>query len=143
MVIILNQLKNYWNKNQVLHIHHTDKPYDQETGAFKILQNKMVQTNDIGMNLRMGMYANRTIYVDIVNQTKEIVDFKISDFNLKKPPKLLNGIEDFPTRLMLRVNDYGSPHKKDQKRRINNQRVSLPFTKINLILEITIVFTII
>ena len=95
---------------------HTDKPYDQETGAFKILQNKMVQTNDIGMNLRMGMYANRTIYVDIVNQTKEIVDFKISDFNLKRPPKLLNGIEDFPTRLMLRVNDMSAAQKGSKKK---------------------------
>ena len=95
---------------------HTDKPYDQETGAFKILQNKMVQTNDIGMNLRMGMYANRTIYVDIVNQTKEIVDFKITDFNLKRPPKLLNGIEDFPTRLMLRVNDFGVAQKGSKKK---------------------------
>ena len=95
---------------------HTDKPYDQETGTFKILQNRMVQTNDIGMNLRMGMYANRTIYVDIVNGTKEIVDFKISDFNLKRPPKLLNGIEDFPTRLMLRVNDMAAAQKGSKKK---------------------------
>ena len=95
---------------------HTDKPYDQDAGAFKILQNKMVQTNDIGMNLRMGMYANRTIYVDIVNQTKEIVDFKITDFDLKKPPKLLNGIEDFPTRLMLRVNDIAAAQKGSKKK---------------------------
>ena len=102
---------------------HTDKPYDQDAGAFKILQNKMVQTNDIGMNLRMGMYANRTIYVDIVNQTKEIVDFKITDFDLKKPPKLLNGIEDFPTRLMLRVNDIGAA-QKGSKRRTDQQPAS-------------------
>ena len=95
---------------------HTDKPYDQDTGAFKILQNKMVQTNDIGMNLRMGMYANRTIYVDIVNGTKDIVDFKISDFNLKRPPKLLNGIENFPTRLMLRVNDMAAAQKGSKKK---------------------------
>ena len=95
---------------------HTDKPYDQDSGSFKILQNKMVQTNDIGMNLRMGMYANRTIYIDIVNQTKEIVDFKITDFNLKKPPKLLNGIEDFPTRLMLRVNDMAAAQKGSKKK---------------------------
>ena len=53
----------------------------------------MTQTNDIGMNLRMGMYANRTIYIDIQNQTKNIVDFKVSDFDLKKPPKLLNGLK--------------------------------------------------
>ena len=65
---------------------YTDKPYDQDAGSFKILQNKMVQTNDIGMNLRKGMYANRTIYIDIENQTKNIVDFKISDFDLKRPP---------------------------------------------------------
>jgi hypothetical protein len=95
---------------------HTDKPYDQDAGAFKILQNRMVQTNDIGMNLRMGMYANRTIYVDIINGTKEIVDFKISDFNLKRPPKLLNGIEDFPTRLMLRVNDMAAAQKGSKKK---------------------------
>ena len=95
---------------------HTDKPYDQDTGVFKILQNKMVQTNDIGMNLRMGMYANRTIYIDIENQTKNIVDFKISDFDLKRPPKLLNGIEDSPTRLMLRVNDFGVAQKGSKKK---------------------------
>ena len=95
---------------------HTDKPYDKDAGAFKILQNKMVQTNDIGMNLRMGMYANRTIYVDIVNGTKDIVDFKITDFNLKKPPKLLNGIENFPTRLMLRVNDMAAAQKGSKKK---------------------------
>merc|ERR1712078_152238 len=59
------------------------------------------------MNCRMGMYANRTIYVDIENQTNEEVDFKITDLDLKKPVKLLDGIEDFPTRLMLRVNDFG------------------------------------
>ena len=95
---------------------HTDKPYDQDTGAFKILQNKMVQTNDIGMNLRMGMYANRTIYIDIENQTKNIVDFKISDFDLKRPPKLLNGLEDYPTRLMLRVNDFGVAQNGSKKK---------------------------
>ena len=97
---------------------HTDKPYDQDAGAFKILQNKMVQTNDIGMNLRMGMYANRTIYVDIINGTKDIVDFKASDFSplLKKPPKILSGLEDKPTRLMLRVNDMAAAQKDSKKK---------------------------
>ena len=95
---------------------YTDKPYDQDAGSFKILQNKMVQTNDIGMNLRRGMYANRTIYIDIENQTKNIVDFKISDFDLKRPPKLLNGLENSPTRLMLRVNDFGVAQKGSKKK---------------------------
>ena len=91
----------------------TDKPGDQ--GFFKILQNNLNQTNDIGMNMRMGMYANRTLYIDIENQTFEEVDFKISDLDIKKPPKLLDGIEDFPTRLMLRVNDFGVAQKGSKK----------------------------
>ena len=91
----------------------TDKPGDQ--GFFKILQNNLNQTNDVGMNMRMGMYANRTLYVDIENQTFEEVDFKISDLDIKKPPKLLDGIEDFPTRLMLRVNDFGVAQKGAKK----------------------------
>ena len=86
---------------------YTDKPDDPDVGPFKILQNQLNQTNDIGMNCRMGMYANRTIYVDIENQTNQEVDFKITELDLKKPVKLLDGIEDFPTRLMLRVNDFG------------------------------------
>ena len=96
----------------------TDKPYDDKVGTFKILQNRVVQTNDIGMNLRMGMYANRTIYVDIVNGTKTIVDFKASDFSplLRKPPKILSGLEDKPTRLMLRVNDVAAAQKDSKKK---------------------------
>ena len=73
----------------------------------KILQNNLNQTNDIGMNMRMGMYANRTIYVDIENQNTEVVDFKASDIKLNKPATLLTGIEDYPTRLMVRVDDVG------------------------------------
>ena len=91
----------------------TDRPGDQ--GFFKILQNNLNQTNDVGMNMRMGMYANRTLYVDIENQTFEEVDSKISDLDLKRPPKLLDGIEDFPTRLMLRINDFGVAQKGSKK----------------------------
>ena len=91
---------------------HTDRPMD---GSFKILQNNLNQTNDIGMNLRMGMYANRTTYVDIENQNVDIVDFDITQLDLKKPVKLLDGIEKHPTRLMLRVNDYGVSQKGSKK----------------------------
>ena len=80
---------------------------DSQEITNKILQNNLNQTNDIGMNMRMGMYANRTIYVDIENQTTETVDFKASDLKLNKPPTLLTGIEDYPTRLMVRVDDVG------------------------------------
>ena len=74
----------------------------------KILQNNLNQSNDIGMNMRMGMYANRTIYVDIENQKTKTVDFKASELKLNKPATLLTGIEDYPTRLMVRVDDVGA-----------------------------------
>ena len=59
------------------------------------------------MNMRMGMYANRTIYVDIENQNTDVVDFKASELKLNKPATLLTGIENYPTRLMVRVDDVG------------------------------------
>ena len=79
------------------------------------MQNNLNQTNDIGMNLRLGMYANRTTYVDIENQNVDIVDFDITQLDLKKPVKLLDCIEKHPTRLMLRVNDYGVSQKGSKK----------------------------
>ena len=91
---------------------HTDRPME---GSFKIMQNNLNQTNDIGMNLRLGMYANRTTYIDIENQKVDIVDFDITQLDLKKPVKLLDGIEKHPTRLMLRVNDYGASQKGSKK----------------------------
>ena len=94
----------------------TSKPNDEEVGAFEILQNKVTQTNDIFQNMRKGMYANRTIYVDIQNGTKDIVDFKLDDFELKRPPKLLKDIDKFPTRLMFRVNDFATTQKGSKKK---------------------------
>ena len=94
----------------------TSKPNDEEVGTFEILQNKVIQTNDIFQNMRKGMYANRTIYVDIQNGTKDIVDFNIGDFDLKRPPKLLKDIDKSPTRLMFRVNDFATTQKGSKKK---------------------------
>ena len=80
---------------------------DSQGLSNKILQNNLNQSNDIGMNMRMGMYANRTIYVDIENQTLETVDFKASDLKLKKKAALPANIQNYPTRLMVRVDDVG------------------------------------
>ncbi len=59
------------------------------------------------MNLRQGMYANRTLYIDIENHTFQEVNFDVTQLKLKKPLKLLDGIEKHPSRLMFRVNDFG------------------------------------
>ena len=73
-------------------------PAPSGLGDFKIIENNLDTSNDVGMNCRMGMYANKTIYVDIENGTTETVDYKISSLDLKKPPKLPNKLEDVPTR---------------------------------------------
>ena len=94
----------------------TSEPNDEKVDGFEILQNKVTQTNDIFQNMRKGMYANRTIYVDIQNGTKDIVDFKLDDFELKRPPKLLKDIDKSPTRLMFRVNDFATTQKGSKKK---------------------------
>ena len=73
------------------------------------------------MNCRMGMYSNKTIYINIDNATEKIVDYRISGMNLKKPPKLPNKLEEFPTRLMLRVLDKGALQKGSKKEEIQKE----------------------
>ena len=89
-----------------------EKPVDSD---FKIIENNLDSTNDIGMNCRLGMYANKTIYIDLETGTTKTTDYKISEIGLKNPPKLPNGLEDFPTRLMLRLLDKGAMQKGSKK----------------------------
>ena len=93
-------------KQEALPYEQTDDPFNNGEGAI-ILQNKLNQSNNIGMNCRMGMYANKTIFIDIENQTADVDDFDITKIELNKELKLMDGIEKHPTRLMLRVNDVG------------------------------------
>ena len=83
--------------------------------SFKIIENNLNRSNDIGMNCRMGMYANKTIFVDIENNTQQVVDFDISELKLKKPPKLPTGLEKQPTRRMFRILDQGALQKGSTK----------------------------
>ena len=85
---------------------YTDNPFDSQNKAI-ILQNKVESTNDIGLNCRLGMYANKTIYIDIENQEASVDDFNIEELKLRKPPRLMEGLEKHPTRLMLRIDDVG------------------------------------
>ena len=93
-------------------------PVPSGLGDFKIIENNLDTSNDVGMNCRMGMYANKTIYVDIENGTTETVDYKISSLDLNKPPKLPNKLEDVPTRLMLRILDKGALQKGSKKEEV-------------------------
>ena len=46
-----------------------EKPDRPIAGSFRIIENNLNQSNDIGHNCRMGMYANKTIYIDLENET--------------------------------------------------------------------------
>ena len=93
-------------KQEPLRYEQTDSPFESQNKAI-ILQNKLNRSNDIGMNCRMGMYANKTIYIDIENQGASVDDFDVTKLELNKPVKLMDGLENHPTRLMLRVDDVG------------------------------------
>ena len=81
-----------------------------------ILDSNLDETNDIGMNLKSGMYANRTIFVDIESQTLKEVDFKIDELNIENRPKLGNKLDEIPTRLMLKISDVGVSQKGSEKK---------------------------
>ena len=98
-----------------------EKPEAPVDTDIKITENNLDSSNDIGMNCRMGMYANKTLYVDIENGKIETVDYKISDLNLAKPPKLPAGLEDTPTRLMLRILDAGALQKGSKKEEVEKR----------------------
>ena len=94
---------------------------NSEPDDFRIIENNLDQTNDIGINCRMGMYANKTIYINIDNATLKTVDFRIEDLKLKKSPKLPNKLERIPTRLMLRVLDKCALQKGSKRKEIQKE----------------------
>ena len=92
-----------------------------DSSGLTILENNLNQTSDIGMSCRMGMYANKTIYINIDNATLKTVDYRIESLKLKKPPKLPNGLEKNPTRLMLRILDKCALQKGSKKKEIQKE----------------------
>jgi len=81
-----------------------------------ILHSNLNQTNDIGLNLRTGMYANRTLFIDLEEHTLKEVDYKVENLGLSDPPKIANKLETYPTRLMLKASDVGVSQKGSEKK---------------------------
>ena len=69
------------------------------------------------------MYANKTIYIDLENETYKEEEFKITEIKpkLKKPPKLPDKLEDKPTRLMFRILDSGALQKGSTKKDVEKR----------------------
>ena len=104
----------------------------------KILETNLDHTHDIGLCCRMGMFANKTIYVNIDDTTLKYVDFKLDSLNLENTPKLPNQLETYPTRLMFRVLDKGALQKGSEKEEMQKENElavyqSLSYARANLI----------
>ena len=99
------------------------KPDRAVEGPFRIIENNLNESNDIGHNCRMGMYSNKTIYIDLENETYKEEEFKITELKpkLKKPPKLPDKLEDKPTRLMFRILDQGALQKGSTKKDVEKR----------------------
>ena len=103
--------------------------------AFRILNENFNRSNDIGINLRTGMYANKTIYVDMESQVF-CVDYTVSELKPTNPPKLPTGLEESPSRLMMRMKDPGQC-KLVQREMSWNHKKTLPFIRTTPMLETT------
>ena len=95
-----------------------DRPTETD---LRIIENNLNQSNDLGINARMGMYSNRTIYIDLENETYEEIDFNISELNPDKPLKVIETLKEKPTRLMFRMLDQGALQKGSTKEEVEKR----------------------
>ena len=95
-----------------------DRPTETD---LRLIESNLNQSNDMGINARMGMYSNRTIYVDIENETYEEDDFDISELNPEKPLKVIETLKEKPTRLMFRILDQGALQKGSKKEEVEKR----------------------
>ena len=116
---VFRSIENLLNQNAVEY--KKSEKVEGNNNDLRILENNLNQTNDIGIGCRMGMYANKTIYINLDNETQKTVDFRIESLKLKKPPKLPNGLEKSPTRLMLRILDKCALQKGSKKDEIQKE----------------------
>ena len=91
---------------------------------FRILEENVNKNTDIGMSLRMGMYANQTTYFDMVSAKTFQDKFNISDVSKKNPPKAPLGLEEYPSRRMFRVLDIGGYQKDSDLQTLSSNELS-------------------
>ena len=95
-----------------------DRPTETD---LRIIESNLNQSNDMGINARMGMYSNKTIYIDLENETYEETDFNISELNPEKPLKVIDTLKEQPTRLMFRILDQGALQKGSKKEEVEKR----------------------
>ena len=94
-----------------------DRPTETD---LRIIESNLNQSNDMGMNARMGMYSNKTIYIDLENETYEETDFDISELKSDRL-KVIDILKDKSTRLMFRILDSGALQKGSKKEEVEKR----------------------
>ena len=95
-----------------------DRPTETD---LRIIESRLNQSNDVGMNARMGMYSNKTVYIDLQNEAHEVIDFNVSEFKSKKPLKVIDTLKDKPTRMMFRILDQGALQSGAAKKEVEKR----------------------
>ena len=95
-----------------------DRPTETD---LRIIESRLNQSDDVGMNARMGMYSNKTIYIDLQNEAHEVIDFNVSEFKSKKPLKVIDTLKDKPTRMMFRILDQGALQSGATKKEVEKR----------------------
>jgi len=96
-----------------------DNPGNKKNN-FKILSSNISKNNDIMLSLRLGMYCNNNLFYNMFENTYTPIQFKLKqEFakNLKTSaekkgkdaaPKLQEGLEDTPSRYIVKALDTGN-----------------------------------
>lgn len=115
---------------------------------FKILTSRTAKNNDILTSLRLGMYSNNSVYYNLYENKYENVKFTLKQqYNSKlktsaesaSAPKLENGLEDSPSRLIVKALDAGNltaagklekPQNLPKYQSISTVRYSLLYSQV-------------
>ncbi|MFZ9353422.1 MAG: hypothetical protein ACO25L_01255 [Candidatus Nanopelagicales bacterium] len=81
---------------------------------YRILNSNVAKNNDILMSLRMGMYSNNSFFYNLYTNKTSTLKYSLKNSNIKRSsnstnyPKLPEGIENYPSRYLVRTLDVGN-----------------------------------
>ena len=128
------------------------RPADPRTN-FKILNTPVFRKNvDVLDNLRIGMYSSLNYFLDFNTRTFFVNKYKLSDsYNIMNhassrdsSPIIPNGLQDSPSRLMVRMLDSGQMNKSGKLETLDNRMKyqAQSVTRYNLLFTQTLNITI-
>lgn len=130
------------------------KEYATASLNYRVLDTPSFEKNiDVFKNMLIGMYSSLNYFFDINTRTPSVITYKLSDSypimnhtsGSNQPPKLLNNLEDRPSRMMAKIVDNYSmegvtPSKniRDYKEYYQSQSISRYNLAFSQVLNITV-----